>query len=165
MCGSLLQYVEADQISKDAVGNYLFPYGKMVTGSSRVGDEIVNCVVTSFEYDRENWSQIDEIIQDLDMHYYHYSITYVLSKRINVRQLVKKCKENAFEIVSFSPEKEKEVIKAGTQAWLGTETTFSNHKNSSEICISKGSDETFGGNFFSTLNPENIMEFIKNCLE
>ncbi len=158
MCGSLLQYVEASKISKDSSFSYLFPYGKMLT----LG---LNTVRTSFEYKKENWSKIDEIIQDFDEHYYHDSITYVLSRRINVGQLVKKCKENAFEIISFSPEKEKEVIIANTQAWLRTKTTFSNDKNSSEISISKGSDATLERNFFSILNPENIIEFIKNCLE
>ena len=90
------------------------------------------------------------------------SIEYEIAKRIDTANLVKKCKENAFEVVSFKPEKGKESITVTTGAWLQT-TIFRNEQNSSEVYIMSGG--IFPNDFYSTLNPENIIKFLQNCLE
>lgn len=166
MCGSLLQFVDAEHINKDSTREkYYFPYGTISPKSGMRGENWVEWVELSFEYKKESSSKVDEIIHYFDTHYRWVSITYGLSERIDIQKLVEKCKGSGFRIISFSPLKENESIKADTRAWLDTETTFVNSKESADICILKKFDNRFEDNFFSTLSPENFQEFIRNCLE
>ena len=159
MCGHLLQFFEADEIGIKGE-KYEFPCGVI---SPRWGGE-EHWVEISFEYEKDKWGRIDEIIKYLDPIYYFQSIEFKLVKRINVVKLVKKCKENAFGVISFRPVKEKESITVDTDGWLSTRTVFSNQEGSSNILIlSKG--YYFPSGFYSTLSPENIVEFIKTCTE
>lgn len=161
MCGYLLQFFDADRIQKSG-GRYEFPYGVIIP-RWRYSEE--KHIDIHFTYKKENWSKIDEIIDNLGSKYNLTSIRYKMTKRIDIASLVKKCKENAFEVLSFEPLKGKESITVGTDGWLHTHTVFKNEKASSEICISSRRTSTFPNDFYSTLSPENIIEFLKDCLE
>jgi hypothetical protein len=165
MCGSLLNFVEADQIEKDQYGGYKFPYGRILTAAQETDKERVYWAEIHFYYKKEDWEAIDKIIRYFDMKYYFRSIAYGLTGKVNVNRLVPKCKESAFEIVSYIPEKGKESVRVNTQAWLDTQTIFKNQEKGSIIRIFKGFKDYFPNDFYSTLSPENIIEFIKDCWE
>lgn len=163
LCGSLLQFIEASEIVKESEREYEFSYGKIIANSATG----LYWIDVKFYYaKRENWEKIDAMIKYLDNRYFWSSIEYLLNSSFNVEKLVQKCKENAFEITGFKPEKKLEVIRVNTGAWLGTNTVFSNNAKSkySTICISAPEDSFLLPGFYSTLSPENIIEFIKNCL-
>ena len=130
-----------------------------------VDDEFMHWIEIVFEYQKGSWDKIDEIIKYFDRKYYWNSITYKLSKKMNVGKLIPKLKENAFEIISFMPSEGKELISVSTLAWMSTRTDFRNLGGGSEICISCPPHIAFEDNFYSTLSPENMIEFIKDCME
>ena len=164
LCGRLLKFFKTSEIEKVSGREYKFPYGTLNPTSKLVDRERKSQVIASFEYSKENWSRIDEIIGFFDGEYSWESIEFRVKKRMNIERLVEKCKESGLEIVSFNPKKGEESIKVNTKAWLGTETVFRNRESCSEIHIStqRFSLET---NFYSTLSPENVLEFVKDCLE
>ena len=165
MCGSLLNFVEAGQIEKDEYGGYKFPYGRISTETHNTDKGWVDFARIHFYYKKEDWEAIDKIVRYFDTKYYWRSIVYGLARKVNINKLVPKCKESGFEIVSFTPEKGKESVKVNTQAWLDTQTIFENRKEGSVTRISKNLKDYFPDDFYSTLSPENIIEFIKDCLE
>jgi hypothetical protein len=165
MCGSLLQFFKAGQIEKKSMG-YKFPYGEIQPRFGISEGEGKWWIEVSIKYTKEYWGEIDEVIKCFDKRYYWNSIEFILSKRMNVDEIVRKCKESAFEVVSFKPEKGQEKIIVDTKAWLDTRTIFQNLEHGSFIKVSsKAIDKAFPDNFYSTLSPENMMEFIKNSLE
>jgi len=165
LCGSLLQFAKASEIEKTSEG-YRFPYGSINSEHDYVEGERKVFVNVSFYYKKENWDKIDEVIKDFDKSHYWNSITYLLAKRMNIDEIVKKCKESAFNIDSFRPEKGKELIVVNTEAWLDTRTAFQNLNGSSFIRVFKTHTRGhFPNDFYSTLSPENMIEFIKSCLE
>jgi len=171
LCGLMLQFLKPSEIKKlkweeqrayspPIVDVYKFPYGEIHVCSEWYSG--AHWFTIRFEYKHENWARIDQIINFLGGVLPFKSIKYVLNRRIDLEKLHSKCREKDFEIVGYSPENERIIAK--TTAWLFTETIFENEKDSSSIQISKIGG-TFSTNFYSTLSPENIIEFIKDCLQ
>jgi hypothetical protein len=170
LCGSMLQFFKPSEIKKlkweelrkayspPIAEVYKFPYGEIHVCSEWY--PAAHWFTIYFEYKHENWTRIDQIINSLGVPC--KSIEYVLNKRMDLEKLVNKCREKNFKVVAYSPEHER--IKAITTAWLFTETTFKNEKDSSSIRIYR-TYGTFSTGFYSTLSPENIIEFIKDCLQ
>ena len=166
MCGSLLQFAKANEIKRTSFGRIEFPYGLISPLEGQLGDERSYYTRVYFIYVKDEWKKIDEVIRYFDEKYYWHSVEYKITKRINIQRIVEKCKEN-FEIISFKPEKGKESITVDTETWLNTLTVFRNQDDNahSEIIIYAPGRYTLPRNFYSTLSPENIVEFIKDCLE
>jgi len=165
MCGSLLQFYKASEI-KLKTEETMFPHGFISPRLSTAEPTWLYYAEVCFQYEKRNWGRIDEVISFFDKKYYWNSIRFDLSKRIIVEELVQKCKESAFEIVSFMPAQGEESVTVDTEAWSRSKTTFRNLKTEgSEIVIFKGKDYYFQNNFYSTLSPENILEFLRNCLK
>jgi hypothetical protein len=166
VCGSLLQFVEASDI-EDIPRGYKFPYGEIHSELTTADEKRWSYrIETLFEYEKENWEKIDEIIRFLDEKYYWNSIAFRFSRRISINSLIRRLKQNAFEIISYAPEKGRELVVVNTKGWLGTMTTFQNREGGSEISIATGSPKyNFPDRFYSTLSPENILEFVRDCLE
>lgn len=165
LCGALLQFFKPSEIKeiKSEFGpKYEFPYGTIdVTRTGPIG-KVTNCGTICFRYE-ENRAQVDKIISYLDNVFHWKSIKYVLNRRINMEKLVDKCKEKEFQIIAYTPRENGKQIKTRTKAWLNSESTFTNSKDCSLIKIT--SSIRFPDDFYSTLSPENIIEFIRDCLE
>jgi hypothetical protein len=155
MCGSLLQFVDAETIKKNG-NNYEFPHGLLHYRNSLISKQWKSRIEASFKYTKENWEMIDKIVGYFDLTYYWSSLIYKLTKNINVGSLVRKCKERGFEILSFKPEKGSESLTVKTQPWLNTETIFENEEQGSRVCISKRDEGYLPNDFYSTLSPENM---------
>jgi hypothetical protein len=166
ICGSLLEFVKAADIELLPAGDYKFPYGLISREGFYTGNIISSRAQVIFDYQKEHWDKIDEVIRLLDRDFAWNSIAYLLTKRMKVDELVQKCKESSFIITSFRPVKGQELVVVDTEAWLDTHTTFQNLENGLAIDVfRRGYDNSFPENFFSTLSPENMIEFIKDCLE
>lgn len=164
LCGSLLNFVDANKIEREGTSlQYKFPFGRIWRRSFRVSDAWLDVVDVSFEYKKAHWSKIDKIISHFDEKYYWKSIQYRIAKRLDINKLVQKCKETSFDIIRFTPDKGEETIVVSTEAWLDTNTTFMNKEDHSEIRITH--DDRFSALIYSTLSPENIVEFIESCIE
>ena len=164
LCGILLQFFKPNEIKEtnDEYGlNYEFPYGTINVKPLGMRTKRQYGTIC-FEYKKENWVQIDKVISYLDNIYSWESIKYVLNKRINMEKLVDKCKEKDFQLIAYNPGRYEKRIKTRTKAWLNSETTFTSGKDYSSIEITASK---FPEDFYSTLSPENIIEFIKDCLE
>ena len=72
-------------------------------------------------------------------------------------------KENKFKILAYNPIMNKENICVDTGAWLKTRTVFENSKDSSTAIISR--EDYYLNKFYSTLSPDNMLEFLKDCFE
>lgn len=168
LCGSMLRFFKPSEIEKTSAADYRFPYGTITSDWQYIEGERVNFVAVSFEYEKENWDKIDEMISHFDKGIYWNSILYLLGKEMNMEQIVQKCKESAFEIISFRPEKGQELIVVYTKAWLDTNTDFHNLQGGggSYIRVFKTrADYNLPANLYSTLSPENMLEFVRSCLE
>lgn len=140
---------------------YVFPYGNLSIVLAHT-----NYLDVTFDYKKENWKKIDEIMNHLAKIFLFTweIISYLLEKKFSITKLLKKCKETEFKIVSYKPIKGEEVLKVDTSSWLGTTTTFKNEEHEASKIIIK-TDHYFRSDFYSFLSHENIIEFIKDCLE
>jgi hypothetical protein len=161
ICGSLLRYVKTNEVKSLESGGYEFPYGILritYIGNGKRGVEV------SFLYSEENRDKIDEIITFFSEKYRWDSLIYDVEKRIKFGNLAQKLQGSNFEIISYNPDSPKESITVATDSWLHTTTVFENKKDGSIVSVSTIGDY-LERDFYSTLNPKNILEFLKNCLE
>ena len=157
ICGTLLRFYNPDQIIKSNKYIYDFPYGKIYLTWELLSKYGINVV---FIYRKENWDSQDKIISILDLYFNWIKIKYSLNKKINISNIVKKCRESDFNILAYEPGKDEQMLKVESEGWADTITIFKNLEETSEIHINPSKSEYLKNNFYEILNAENIIKFI-----
>lgn len=165
----LLRYYPFEKIEYVNDFEYIFPDGRInviLENYSSSGNKYHFHIELFFEYRKENWKIIDEIMHILDdyNHPYWDGIVYNLGTTINYRKLINYCNEKGFKINEIRV-KPPQCIGITTKGWGCAEsyTKFEiNEEGGQKIIITPTqSSKRFNEGFYDSINPENIIKFLE----
>jgi len=165
ICGQLLDFFEADEIVWED-SKIRFPAGLIQRGYRQTNSEVEYWLEVVFNYKRQNWALVDSVIARLDGLYSPswVGLSYYFGSKMNLKLLVKQCKQRNFDIKSFMPSPEGK-LGVITQGWgsSGSRITFQNTERGSWLRIAPLHDYRLDREFYETIKPENILDFLKGC--
>jgi hypothetical protein len=92
------------------------------------------------------------------------TLTYIFGSKLNMNLLVKQCRLRGFTIKGFKPAPDWQ-LEVEAQGWGSnySRITFENTDGGSRLLISPLG--TFSRKFYEIVNPENVLDFIKDCFQ
>lgn len=179
VCGFLLSYYKTFQIKELSDREYIFPDGKIFPKSGALSSNVQRI---NFIYCPQNWTIVDSLINEFAKSFAFAEVDYFVRARLDGEKLVEHCKQSGMKIKGWRP-RSPFCIEANAAGWgrggLPALALFSNLKNGgSSIAISQYIEhEVYDGpdvisekealletDFYSRINPENIISFIAPCL-
>jgi hypothetical protein len=178
-CGFLLSYYKTSEIKELSEHEYGFPDGKILTEMIGARSRVRQI---NFIYRPENWAIVDPLINGFAKSFSLTEVSYFVRAKLDGEKLVEHCKQSRMKIKGWRP-RTPFYIEVSADGWgregLPALATFSNLKDGgSSITIKQFIDEeVYDGHelvlekkallepdFYSRLNPENIISFIAPCL-
>lgn len=168
ICAVLLDFFRAEDITYDPENFYYkFPAGKifLVHSIFKKGAYIDYWTKIEFSYSDKNWQKVDSTIKKLSLSNYlkFDELQFHLREKIDINEIVKRCRERGMEVLAFNPVKVSSLtVMAKGWGCPEAQIKFSNFENASSVAIKTSG--SFDPNFYEVISPENILEFVKGCL-
>ena len=166
ICGELLNFFEPNEIVRQD-SKIKFPVGLIQMGYRHKKEIVEYWLEIIFDYQRKNWMLVDSVITHLDDLYMPGwdNLTYNFGSKFNLNLLAKLCKQRGFKIPSYSPPPNGKLV-ISTQGWGSSNSRiiFRNTEEGSWLEISPSYDPHFDRQFYETIKPENVLDFVGGCL-